>query len=234
MSKALLKVKNVYKAYEDGLIPALQDISLVLNRGDTIALMGPSGCGKSTLLNIIGRLDRPTSGSVDYVDKNISHIKPFSVFRREVIGFIFQAHHLLPVLTLQENVEMPLLADPTISKQIRERKASELLEVLGLSHKKDAYANHVSGGERQRTAIARALVNDPLLILADEPTGSVDSATAAVILTTLRAHVQTSGGTLLIATHDPSIAAIADVLIKMKDGRIVSITDNTSKAGSRR
>lgn len=232
MNKALLRVEHVHKAYEDGLIPALQDISLTLNRGEITVLMGPSGCGKSTLLNIIGKLDLPSSGSVDYVDERIRHLRPLHMLRRKAIGFIFQAHHLLPVLTLQENVETPLLADLNISKHSRETKAVKLLHTLGLSHKKDAYANQVSGGERQRAAIARALVNDPLLILADEPTGSVDSTTATVILKTLREHVLESGGTLLIATHDPNIALMADVLIKMKDGKIISTTNNASQTKS--
>ncbi len=226
MTKPLLKVESVHKAYEGGLIPALKDVSLTLNRGETVVLMGPSGCGKSTLLNIIGSLDLPTSGSVDYVDEGISHIRPLSLFRREVIGFIFQAHHLLPVLTLQENVETPLLANSHISKDARETKAAELLEVLGLGAKKASYANRVSGGERQRTAIARALVNDPLLILADEPTGSVDSKTADVILRTLISYTKEFNSTLLIATHDESIARLANRVIRMKDGQITDIEQN--------
>lgn len=219
----LLKVENVYKAYEGGLIPALRGVSLVLNRGETVALMGPSGCGKSTLLNLIGRLDFPTSGSVDYVDKDINQLQPLHKFRHKIIGFIFQIHHLLPVLTLQENVEIPLLANINMSEKARREKAAELLNALGLDDKKEAYANRVSGGERQRTAIARALVNDPLLILADEPTGSVDSTTAAVILEKLISHTKEGNGALLIATHDENIAQRADTVIRMKDGKITTI-----------
>ena len=220
---ALLKVNNVYKAYEGGLIPALNDVSLILNKGEIYALMGPSGCGKSTLLNIIGTLDFPTSGSVNYVDKRVDHLEPIHKFRHEIIGFIFQFHHLLPVLTLQENVETPLLANKNITDKARQKKACGLLDELGLKNKKGAYANRVSGGERQRAAIARALANDPLLILADEPTGSVDSKTADIILKKLISYTKNINGTLLIATHNENIANLADTIIRMKDGKITDI-----------
>ena len=219
----LLEVNNVYKAYEGGLIPALNDVSLILNKGEIYALMGPSGCGKSTLLNIIGTLDFPTSGSVNYVDKRVDHLEPIHKFRHKTIGFIFQFHHLLPVLTLQENVEIPLLANKNITDKARQKKASGLLDELGLKNKKGAYANRVSGGERQRAAIARALANEPLLILADEPTGSVDSKTADIILKKLIFYTKNINGTLLIATHDENIANLADTIIRMKDGKITDI-----------
>jgi len=228
-SRPLLQLDNVYKAYEDGLTPALNGVSLIIRRGETVAIMGPSGCGKSTLLNLIGRLDLPSSGSVSYLDHDMDLGQSLHQFFRKSIGLVFQFHHLLPILTLQENVELPLLADSSISKHQREEKAARLLDSLGLAHKKDAYANRVSGGERQRAAIARALVNDPPLILADEPTGSVDSITAEIILDKLMSHTKHADTTLLIATHDKMIAEHADTIIHMKDGKIVSITQDAEK-----
>jgi putative ABC transport system ATP-binding protein len=219
----LVKLNNVYKAYEGGLIPALNDVSLTLNKGEIYALTGPSGCGKSTLLNIIGTIDFPTSGSVNYVDKGVAHQEPIHKFRNKIIGFIFQFHHLLPLLTLQENVEASLMANKNITDTARQGKAAGLLDELGLKNKKGAYANRVSGGERQRAAIARAMANDPLLILADEPTGSVDSKTADIILKKLISYTKNVNGTLLIATHDENIANLADTIIRMKDGKITGI-----------
>lgn len=229
----LLSVNRVRKAYENGLIPALDEISLTITRGSVYAVMGPSGCGKSTLLNIIGTLDLPDSGSVDYAPEAMGSSKSPDAFRNEIIGFVFQFHHLLPALTLQENVEIPMLARSGMDQKARHSKAAGLLDDLGLAHKKTAFANKVSGGERQRAAIARALANDPLLILADEPTGSVDSKTAVLILEKLIAHAKALDGTLIIATHDAAVAAMADTIIRMKDGKVIAV-EETENAGAER
>jgi len=226
----LLRAENIHKAYDGGLIPAINGVSLTLEKGKSYALMGPSGCGKSTLLNIIGTLDFPTAGTVEYLDKRTETLTTLHALRRKAIGFVFQFHHLIPVLTLQENVELPLLADVSTGDVLRRSKATALLQELGLGHKKDEYANRVSGGERQRAAIARALINDPLLVLADEPTGSVDSKTAELILEKLLDHTRNVEGTLLIATHDEAIARLADTIIRMKDGRITHVEERDGAA----
>ncbi len=216
---SLIEVREVSKVYDHGLVPALEQVSLDLDEGRIHALTGVSGCGKSTLLNIIGTLDTPTSGCVRYRGKSRDELGDLYRFRREFIGFIFQFHHLVPVLTLRENVEAALLPDHRIRAPERRRRAEQALRELGILQRADAFATEVSGGERQRGAIARALVNRPKVILADEPTGNVDSATARAIMEILVTHVQRHSGTLLIATHDPAIAGIADVVIRMADGR---------------
>ena len=218
----IIEVKHLYKDYDNGLIPALKDINLTLKEGKIYALMGSSGCGKSTLLNIIGSLDTPTKGDVFYEGKTLDEVGKLSLFRRDFIGYVFQFHHLIPVLTLLENVESALLSDRNISAKERKERAVGILNKMGLKHRLKSYASEVSGGERQRGAIARALINNPKVILADEPTGNVDSKTAQVILETLKEYLKTSAKCILIATHDEEIAAISDTIISMKDGEIVS------------
>ena len=221
----LIEVKSLSKVYDNGLVPALKDINLNLEKAKTYALMGSSGCGKSTLLNIIGSLDTPSRGEVYYEGKTLKDVRDINDFRRDFIGFVFQFHHLIPVLTLHENIESALLSNSAISIEERSTKTAELLEKLSISHRADSFASNVSGGERQRAAIARALINNPHLILADEPTGNVDSTTAKSILTTMYESAKKSNATMLIATHDLEVAKMADVLIKMKDGKIVSIEE---------
>lgn len=226
----LVSVENVNMSFDNGIIPALSDINLTLDEGKIYALVGASGCGKSTLLNLIGTLDKPTSGHIFYEGKNVHEFGSINKFRQNFIGFVFQFHHLIPVLTLQENVETALLSNPNMNKKQRRVKALELLEELSISHRANAYASEISGGERQRGAIARAFANTPKLILADEPTGSVDSKAAKAILATLQKYVKNSGMTILIATHDPQVSAIADVVIEMVDGTIVSMTQQSSQS----
>ncbi len=225
---SLISVKNVSMIYDKGLIQALDSIDLELKEGKIYALVGPSGCGKSTLLSLIGTLDTPTSGHIYYEGKALHEIGPIHRFRERFFGFVFQFHHLIPVLTLRENVEAALLSNPKLQKQQRYERAQSLLEKIGIAHRADAYATEISGGERQRGAIARAFANIPKLILADEPTGSVDSKTAKAILTTLQAYVKKTDATILIATHDQQVSAIADVLIEMVDGAIVSMTERST------
>jgi len=222
----LVRITELYKHYENGLIPALDGVSLTLERGLLYALMGPSGCGKSTLLNLLGTLDVPTSGHIKYEDQFLSEIRPVHKFRRECLGFVFQFHHLIPVLTLRENVESALLPDRNITASQRRERATQILDDLGILHRADSYSTKLSGGERQRGAIARALINKPNLLLADEPTGNVDSKNATVILRVLRNHVTSRRSTMLIATHDQAVAEIADVQIRLEDGKVVSIERN--------
>ena len=221
----LIEVKNLHKVYDDGLVKSLDGVSLTLESGKIYALAGASGCGKSTLLNLIGTLDTPTSGEVLYEGRHLSEVGSLSTFRRDFIGFVFQFHHLIPVLTLRENVESALLPNYNISAEERRECAMAILDEMGISHRADSYASKISGGERQRGAIARALINHPKVLLADEPTGNVDSKTTKLILRKLRDHVEKTAGTILIATHDNDVAAVADVVINMEDGRIISIKD---------
>jgi len=224
---SLIEVKDLHKVYDDGLIQSLNGITLTLEAGKIYALMGASGCGKSTLLNLIGTLDTPTSGEILYEGKHLDEVGSLSTFRREFIGFVFQFHHLIPVLTLCENVESALLSNHNVLAVDRRKRAMTLLDEMGILHRAESYASKISGGERQRGAIARALINNPKVLLADEPTGNIDSKTTKLILMKLRDHVEKTAGTILIATHDSNVAAIADVVIKMEDGRIISTILNT-------
>ncbi len=223
---SLIEVKDLHKVYDNGLIQSLNGITFTLEAGKIYALMGASGCGKSTLLNIIGTLDSPTSGEILYNGKHLDAVGSLSVFRREFIGFVFQFHHLIPVLTLRENIESALLSNHNVSTVERHERATILLGEMGILNRADFYASKISGGERQRGAIARALINNPKVLLADEPTGNIDSKTTKLILKKLRNHVEKTSGTILIATHDNNVAAIADMQIKMEDGKIISVVHN--------
>jgi ABC-type lipoprotein export system ATPase subunit len=218
-----LEAEDLTKSYENGLIPAVRGVSLRLEKGRIYALTGRSGCGKSTLLNLIGQLDIPRSGHLLYAGKQAKEWGSPARFRREYIGFVFQFHHLIPVWTLRENVAAALLLRSDMSWRIRNEKVEQILTQMGLAHRMDARVTHVSGGERQRAAIARALVCDPRLILADEPTGNVDSETSETIMHFLRQRIVESGATALIATHDPSVSECADVRLYMKDGTIEAV-----------
>ncbi len=217
----LLEVNSLYKTYDKALVKALNGLTFSLKRGKIYAIMGSSGCGKSTLLNLIGTLDNADSGKILYEGKEIDKFKDMSLFRREYIGFVFQFHYLIPVLTLKENIETAMLLNKHYTPQQREQRAIKLLKQMGLDDKIDARANKVSGGQRQRAAIARAMANNPKLILADEPTGNVDSQTSVMILKHLKEYVKRLNTTMLIATHDPNVTAIADEIFYMQDGQIV-------------
>jgi putative ABC transport system ATP-binding protein len=215
----------------EGLVRALDMVDLDVSRGEAVAVMGPSGCGKSTLLHLIGGLDRPSAGQLSVAGQRVDELseRALAHLRRDEIGFVFQAFHLMDELTAQENVELPALLAGCTPSEARAR-ATALLEDVGLADRARHLPSMLSGGQRQRVAIARALANDPEIVLADEPTGNLDSAAAFEVLGLLESlHAQ--GLTLVIVTHDERIATTADRLISMRDGAFVDETHLTG--GSR-
>lgn len=221
----ILEVKNLKKVYGQGnhAVEALADVSFTIERGQFTSLMGPSGGGKSSLLHLIGGLDRPSQGSVCINNRCLETLTDdqLSAFRRQHLGFIFQFFYLLPTLTALENVALPLLIDGESLKDVSPR-AIELLGMIGLSHRINHRPDQLSGGEMQRVAIARALITDPVLIVADEPTGNLDSKTGAMVLELLQTMAREHGHTILMATHDQNAASYSDRLITIRDGRIES------------
>ncbi len=215
----MIIVKEVRKVFDNGLTIALNGVSFEIKKGEVVAISGPSGCGKSTLLNIIGTLETPTSGEVFIEGENISGFHPLHDFRAKTIGFVFQFHYLIPTMTLIENVELPMYS-LEISKKVRHEKALEILNSMGLSDRANFFPTKVSGGERQRAAVARALANDPKIILADEPTGNLDVDTGKMVMDYMLDLCQEKSITLLITTHNPSVALMAERIIYMKNGRI--------------
>ncbi len=207
------------KSYDNGKIQALNGINLDVERGEFISIMGPSGSGKSTLLNMIGALDTPDSGEIVVAGRDLLNEKDLSGFRAREIGFIFQLHNLIPNLTALENVEIPMFE---VEWDDIERRALELLDYVGLKDKADRRPTELSGGERQRIAIARALANNPSIILADEPTGALDSRTGERILRKLKELQEDERVTLVVVTHEPNVAQMADRIIKILDGLIIS------------
>lgn len=213
-------VEHVSKTY-DGRIRAVQDVSFELRPGEFAALTGPSGCGKSTMLNLIGSLDRPDSGSIAIEGQPVGQLEDTAAFRRETVGFVFQLHHLLPALTSQANVELPLIASG-VRRAERAQRALQLLDQVGLGDRGADLPSELSGGERQRVAVARALANHPRLLLADEPTGALDSATSKRVLDLMLQLQQEYGMTVLMVSYDEAIEERADRIMRMTDGRIVS------------
>jgi ABC-type lipoprotein export system ATPase subunit len=223
---ALLRARGVRKEYGkgEGLVRAVDGVDLEVDPGETVAVMGPSGCGKSTLLHLLGGLDRPSGGEISLAGRRIDQMgeKALARMRRTAVGFVFQAFHLMEELTAVENVELPALLAGR-SPRVARRRAVELLERVGLADRARFLPSALSGGQRQRVAIARALSNEPLVVLADEPTGNLDSAATAEVLR-LFDSLHEGGQTLLIVTHDERIAATADRLISMRDGAFVDET----------
>ncbi|CUT08794.1 putative ABC transport system ATP-binding protein [Candidatus Kryptonium thompsonii] len=221
----LLELKNVTKHYLTGseVVKALEDVTLEVKYGEFVVIMGPSGSGKSTLLSIIGGLNRPTSGTVvvDGIDIYSLSQEKLADFRREYIGFVFQSFYLIPYLTVLENVMLPLIVTD-YTKEQKLAKAKEILERVGLSSKMKRFPDELSGGEQQRVAIARALVNEPLLILADEPTGNLDSLTGIEIMKLFK-ELNDSGKTIIVVTHNPENAKFADRCVYVKDGKLLGI-----------
>ena len=217
----LIRLTNVLKQYDDGAVTALNNINLSIEKGSFVSIIGPSGSGKSTLLNMLGALDTPDSGQVIINGVDLARQKDLSDFRRHEIGFIFQLHNLLPNLNVQENVEIPLM-DANMSEKDKHRRALLFIEAVGLLDKRKQKPNKLSGGERQRVAIARALVNFPSIILADEPTGALDTKNGQKVLDVLRFVHESIDATLIIVTHDINVARMADRTIEIRDGQIIN------------
>jgi putative ABC transport system ATP-binding protein len=232
MSGAAVVVEHVRKSFEGGRIHALEDVSLRLEPGELVALTGASGGGKSTLLNLIGALDRPDAGEIHVDGQDVARLADPARYRAEVVGFVFQFHNLITTLTALENVQVPMLG--RLSRSEREQRARELLAEVGLVHRAAAYPPTLSGGERQRVAIARALANEPRLLLADEPTGSLDSETGAQIVDLLRRLRDEHGTTILLVTNDDAVAAQADRILRIRDGVLVHASgEDGSPVGQR-
>jgi ABC-type lipoprotein export system ATPase subunit len=230
---AVVATKGLRKEYGRGaaLIRAVDDVSLTVAPGESVAIVGPSGCGKSTLLYLIGGLERPTAGTVELAGQRIDDAPEAQLarLRRRALGFVFQAFHLVDELTALENIELPALLAGASPRTARER-ARELLNQVDLEDRADHLPSALSGGQRQRTAIARALANEPLVVLADEPTGNMDSAGTTEVLR-LFEQLRAAGQTLITVTHDSRVAATADRLISMRDGAFVDETRLSAGTG---
>ncbi|MGA2561035.1 MAG: ABC transporter ATP-binding protein [Terracidiphilus sp.] len=214
-----LEVRNLRKSYDDGRIEALRGVSLSINAGEYMAISGASGSGKSTLLQLLGGLDKPSSGEVLFQNAALGSVIGLDTYRAHHVGFIFQAFYLLPTLRAIENVQVPMLALPGNGNSRAER-AEALLREMGLEHRLYQYPNELSAGERQRVAIARALANHPEILLADEPTGNLDSVNSARIMEILTGIQNQRGMTLIIVTHENEIANAAPRHVRIRDGRI--------------
>lgn len=227
----MIEIKNIYKSF--GNLEVLRDVTLNVGEGEIVAIMGASGAGKTTLLQIVGSLDRPDAGEVIYDGVAVTALKEKALakFRNKNIGFIFQFHELLPEFTAQENVAMPALIGGCKRREAMAR-AAELLERLGLADRKTHKPAELSGGEKQRVAIARALINNPRIILADEPTGSLDTRNREEIHSLISQLCREEGHTFLIVTHDPTLTSIAHRVIEMRDGAIEAIREMITPADS--
>jgi len=217
----LVAVRGLTKVYDRGTVQALRGVDFVVHPGEVVAIIGPSGSGKSTLLNLLGGLDRPTSGELLFDGVPLAAGRDTDRFRATRVGFVFQTFQLLPTLTAVQNVQIPMFEVERAPGR-RRAKAEALLRLVGLPHRMRHLPAQLSVGERQRVAIARALANDPALILADEPTGSLDSRAAAEVTELLGTVNRQRGTTIVIITHDPDVAASAHRVIQMRDGRIVA------------
>ncbi len=217
----VFEIKGLQKEFDDGSVKALRGVDLRIVQGEFVAITGPSGCGKTTLLQMLGALDVPSAGSLLYRGRSLPGLADPAAYRAREIGIIFQAFHLLPTFTAVENVQLPMFeTDRPVSQ--RRQRAIELLESVGLEHRLDHFPTKLSGGERQRVAIARSLANGPSVLLADEPTGNLDSDNAHHILDLIVRLHREQNMTLVLVTHDPSIAARASRTIQMMDGHIIS------------
>jgi putative ABC transport system ATP-binding protein len=226
MKNDALEVREVTKSYRLGksTVQALRGVSLRVRQGERVAIMGPSGSGKSTLLHLLGGLDTPTQGDVLLEGRPVTAMNDteLTLFRRRRLGFIFQFFNLLPTLTAQENVALPLLLDGTSLKAVQ-AKVDGLLEVVGLSERKRHRPDELSGGEMQRVAIARAFVNNPAVVLADEPTGNLDTKTGKEVLALFDRMARGANKAIVLVTHDPKIASFAERVVRMEDGLIAQI-----------
>ena len=219
----ILRVENLCKTYGKGKneVKALDHISFSINKGEFIAIIGPSGSGKSTLLHILGGVDKPTSGKVFMNDHDVyvQNDEQLAIFRRRQVGLIYQFYNLIPVLNVVENMTLPLKLD---GQKVNEERVNELLDLLGLVERRKHLPSQLSGGQQQRVSIGRALINAPTLVLADEPTGNLDSKSSQEIISLLKHSNKKYGQTLIVITHDENIALQADRIIRIEDGQIVS------------
>lgn len=220
----IVEIENITKIYGSeklgNEVRALDGLSLTIEKGEIVSVIGSSGSGKSTLLNMIGAVDKPTSGKILVDGEDISKMndEQLSIFRRRKIGFIFQSFHLIPVLSVEDNIKIPVLLD---KKKPDNDYIEHIIEMLGLSERRNHLPNQLSGGQQQRVAIARALANHPALVLADEPTGSLDTKNGNEVMTLLKSSVAELGQTLVLITHNIDIAREADRIIKISDGKVV-------------
>lgn len=226
-----IEVVEVEREYDKGLVRALRGVSFAIEQGDYAAIIGPSGSGKSTLLHLIGALDHPTRGEVRILGQNLREVGSLDQLRAKTLGFVFQLHHLIPNLPLWENVTLPALP-LGLSRRERRKRAVELLGRVGLEHRVDFLPVKCSGGERQRAAVARALINDPDILLADEPTGSVDTETGQQILSLFEDFARERGRTRIVITHNRQIAAEAERVLRIVDGKLVEDSRPEGKAAS--
>lgn len=217
----LLTGKALTREFDEGTVKALRGVDFTINQGEFVAVTGPSGCGKSTLLQLLGALDRPSSGTLLFRGESIPDNPDPARYRASEVGFIFQAFHLLPTFTAAENVQIPMFESHR-SLSERHERALELLRLVGLEDRLDQFPAKLSGGERQRVAVARSLANEPSLLLADEPTGNLDSENAHSVLDLIIHLQQEQGRTMVLVTHDLTIAERAGRILHMIDGRIVS------------
>ena len=224
MTDAVIRVVGLAKSYETaaGLFPALKGVDLDVRPGEFIAIMGPSGSGKSTFMNLLGCLDTPTVGDYFLAGENVAHMDKdaLALLRNRTLGFVFQGFNLLPRMSLQDNVALPLVY-AGVDREKRQAKAREMLAKVGLGKYAESLPNRISGGQQQRVAIARALVNDPSLILADEPTGNLDSHTSEEIMRLFK-ELNDEGITIVLVTHEPDIAAHCKRQVRFRDGQLVS------------
>jgi ABC-type lipoprotein export system ATPase subunit len=218
---SIVETRDLVKVYGDGAeVRALDRVHMRIAEGEFVTVMGPSGSGKSTLLNMIGALDRPTEGTVLVEGQDLQQVRDLDTFRARKVGFIFQLHNLIPTLTARENVEVPMMGQP-IGRRKRHRRAKELLALVGLADRMGHLPNQLSGGERQRVAIARALANEPAIVLADEPTGDLDTDSGAAVMGLMHKLNRELGTTFIIVTHDPAVSRETERVLIMRDGRIV-------------
>ena len=225
------EARGLKKNYEGGNVAALRGVDFQIREGEFVAIVGPSGCGKSTLLQMLGSLDKPSDGLLEYRGRSIAGLAEPADYRATEIGFVFQAFHLLPTFTVSENVQIPMF-ETGMSRKEREVRAHELLTSVGLAHRLKHYPSELSGGERQRVAIARSLANRPSVLLADEPTGNLDSANAEQVVELLLKLHRELGMTLVLVTHDLGIAALATRVIRMKDGQVIESSAPVSQTAS--
>jgi putative ABC transport system ATP-binding protein len=218
MTSPALEVRSLRKSYDQGRIEALRGIDISINAGEHVAITGPSGSGKSTLLHMLGGLDSPSSGEVLFKNSQLGAAIDLDTYRSRYVGFIFQAFHLMPTLSAIENVQLPMLGSNRGGFK-RVTRAAELLKEMGMEYRVGHYPNQLSAGERQRVAIARALANDPEILLADEPTGNLDSVNSARIMEILTGIQKQRGMTLIVVTHENEIAHSADRQIRFRDGK---------------